>query len=302
MDLASLNSRFGLEPQLRFVEGKGGFVYAEINNAHAQARVSTYAGQVLSYRPHKQSEDLLFVSDNAYFEPGKAIKGGVPICWPWFGSHASDPALPAHGFVRNRQWQVTDSGPTEDGGTRLVLTAPDNAETRALWPDRAELQLVIEVGAELTLSMRTRNLGEQPLTLTQALHTYFRVGDIASVALFGLEGRHYLDATDGYAEKQQEGALQVHGEVNRIYTDTSAKLLIQDASLGRNIHISSSGSHSAVVWNPWIDTAKAMGDLQDDDYQRMLCVETSNAGPDQIRIDAGKQYCLQASYRIESSE
>ncbi len=298
MDSEQLNRDFGLDGQLNFSDGPGGFIYAEIDNDQAQARIATYAGQVLSYQP-KEQEELLFVSDNAYFAPGKAIKGGIPICWPWFGNHASNPQLPAHGFVRNRQWQVSGSSQTEDGAIQLVLSAPNDAETQQLWPEQAQLQLVIEVGAELRLSMVTRNLGNKPLQITQALHTYFSVADIGQVSIQGLDGLTYLDATDAYREKQQQGEIRVPGEVNRIYTGVSGDIRIHDPSLSRDILIQSRGSQSAVVWKPWIDTAKAMGDLRDDDYLRMLCVETSNAGPDRVTLEAGETHRLDACYRIE---
>jgi glucose-6-phosphate 1-epimerase len=299
MNSAELNARFGIADHLRFVDGEGGFIYAEIDNGHASARICTYAGQVLSYRPREAGEDLLFVSDNAYFAPGKAIKGGVPVCWPWFGNDELGQGGPAHGFVRNRQWLVSGSGEDSEGVTRLELTAPSDDETRAIWSREAELKLVVEVGARLQVSLVTRNLGDTALTITQALHSYFRVGDIGGVSVAGLDGCRYLDATDGYAEKAQQGDIWVAGEVNRIYTGVANPIRIRDAALGRTIHIEAEGSSSAVVWNPWIETARSMGDLRDDDYLRMLCVETANAGPDRITLAPGESHCLKASCRID---
>jgi glucose-6-phosphate 1-epimerase len=298
-DLTQLNQDFGQGEALRFVAGDGGFIYAEINTPQAQARLCTYAGQLLSYRPIDQNEDLFFLSSKAYYRPGQAIKGGVPICWPWFGAHAQDPKLPAHGFVRNRQWQVSGSSQNADGSIRLCLRGPSDEQTRQLWPHQAELELELEIGAQLSLSLITRNQGSESLPLTQALHTYFRVGDIDQVRVSGLDQRPYLDATDGYAPKRQQGDIQINGEVNRIYTELQdSPIQIHDLSLGRRIDIDCQGSRSAVVWNPWIATAQAMADLEDNDYQRMLCVETSNAGPDIIQLAPGAEHRLQASYRI----
>lgn len=296
MNSDQLNETFGIEQELRFAEGEGGFIYAEIINSHAKARISIYAGQVLSYQPLKESEDLLFVSEKAYFQPGKAIKGGVPVCWPWFGNDPQDKGRPAHGFVRSSPWQVSESRRIEGGFTRLVLTAPEDEETKA------QLQITIDVGTQLNISLTTTNQGDSPMLLTQALHTYFQVGDIASVGVYGLEGRSYIDKVDGMTAKLQDEPLRISSEVDRIYTGIEEEVVINDASLGRKIHITAEGSNSVVVWNPWIEKSAHMADFKDDDYLQMICVETANAGPDQVTVPAGESHRLQANYRISRGQ
>jgi glucose-6-phosphate 1-epimerase len=296
----TLNRQFALDDELTFVSGEGGFIFAEIANRQASARICTYAGQLLAYKPHGQTEDLLFVSAKAFYQPGKAIKGGIPVCWPWFGE---DPEgkRPAHGFVRNRPWQVTGSGSERGETTWLEMTAPDDPASRALWTGLAELRIRIEIGAQLRITLSTRNLGEQPLQITQALHSYFLLGDIADTALQGLHEHRYLDKRLGMREQiQHTPLLRVDDEVDRIYTGVQDSLIIHDAALGRRIHIDAAGSHSAVVWNPWIEKSAAMTDFADDDYLRMLCVETANAGPDRITLDPGDNHKLQASIRVST--
>jgi len=285
--------------ELQFVEIEHGFTYIEINNARAHATISTYSGQLLSYRPLGQKDDLLFVSDKAYYEDGKAIKGGIPVCWPWFGADPDDQGRPAHGFVRNRQWEVSASESLADGSTRVVLDLTDSDATRSIWPHSFKLSIEITVGDSLRVALLTRNTGDNSITISQALHTYLRVGDISKVRVLGLDGSEYLDKMDNSSRKTQAGPVTIDGEVDRIYTGVPGELVLDDASLARKIRITSRGCSTAVVWNPWLETAASMGDLDDDDYRKMLCVETANAGPETITIAAGGEYRLEAEYTIE---
>jgi len=293
-------SEYEIEDELQFVEIEHGFTYIEINNAGAHATISTYSGQVLSYRPKGQQADLLFVSDKAYYEDGKAIKGGIPVCWPWFGADPDDRGRPAHGFVRNRQWEVSASESLADGSSKVVLCLNDSEETRNIWPHPFKLSIEITVGDSLKVALVTHNTGDKSVTISQALHTYFHVGDISKVRVLGLDRTEYLDKVDNSARKTQSGAVTIDGEVDRIYEGVSGELMIDDASLARKIRITSRGCSTAVVWNPWIEIAASMGDLGDDDYRKMLCVETANAGPESIEIGAGGEYRLEAEYTIES--
>jgi glucose-6-phosphate 1-epimerase len=290
--------RYEIDGELRFSKSEHGFIYAEIDNARARATISTYSGQVLSYRPKDRQEDLLFVSDKAYYEDGKAIKGGIPVCWPWFGADPENQGRPAHGFVRNRQWQVTGSESLANGATKIVMSVTDTDATRALWPHSFRLNIEITVGDSLRVELVTHNSGKDSMIISQALHTYFRVGDIGKASVLGLDGKQYIDKANDASRKTQSGPLTISGEVDRIYTGITGDLSIDDAALGRKIVIAASGCSTAVVWNPWVEIAAAMADLADDDYQRMLCVETANAGPETVEIAAGDVYRLAAEYTI----
>jgi glucose-6-phosphate 1-epimerase len=179
------------------------------------------------------------------------------------------------------------------------MSLVDSDETRKIWPHPFRLSIEITVGDSLKLALVTRNNGAESITISQALHTYFHVGDISKVRLLGLDGTEYLDKVDNYARKTQSGPVIIDGEVDRIYTGVTGELVIDDDSLGRRIRITSSGASTAVVWNPWIEIAASMADLDDDDYRKMLCVETANAGPETIVIIAGDEYRLEAEYTIE---
>lgn len=299
MTIETLNEAFGLDGQLTFVAGEGGFPTIRIDNGLATASISVYAGQVLAYCPADQREDLLFVSRAAFHADGKAIKGGIPVCWPWFGPDPENRGRPAHGFVRNRAWNVLATAATDDGGTRVSLGFEASDATRALWPYAFDLTLDVLVGRTLEVTLVTRNRGDEPLVLTQALHTYFRIGDIDRVTVLGLDGTDYLDKAADGGRRHQAGAVTVAGEVDRIYTGVRYPLTLEDRTFGRRIRIHADGSRTAVVWNPWRDIAAGMADLEDSDYTRFLCVETANAADDSVQVPPGDACRLHAGYSIE---
>jgi glucose-6-phosphate 1-epimerase len=300
MNIEQLNAEFGIAEQVKFIEGKGGLPFIEVRNDQASALISTYAGQVLAFQPQGVADDLFFLSEKAFFQQGKAIKGGVPICWPWFGPDPEGLGRPAHGFVRNRQWNVIAVEAVSSAETKLVLGLRDTPETREIWPFAFELLLEINVGSTLGLTLITRNLGDQAFELTQALHTYFQVGDINQVKVRGLEAKDYLDKVDEGQRKTQSGAVIIDGEVDRIYLDVDQELTIEDPGLQRVIRIASSGSKTAVVWNPWSHISAQMADLNDEDYRNLLCVETANAAQEVVNLPPAGEYRLRADYRIES--
>lgn len=299
MDIDRLNAEHGIEGTLRIVEGRGGLAMIEIDNGLARATISPYAGQVLSYVPAGATEDLLFLGDKAYFQEGKAIKGGIPICWPWFGPDPEDKGRAAHGFARSWPWTVLETQSLRDGSTKVSLGIADDFGTRAVWPQYFNLVLEITVGATLMLELITRNAGDTRFSITQGFHTYFKVGDIRHARVTGLDGCRYIDKTADDAVLTQEGPISVDREINRIYESVPAALAIEDEALHRRIRIRSGNSATCVVWNPWIETAKAMGDLDDEDYKVMLCVETLNAESEVIEVPAHGEHRLTAEYEIE---
>ena len=298
MNIQQLNQQHAIDGHLEIVEGPGGLPQIKINSSGAEALVSLYGAQVLSYKPREAAQDLLFTSEAAYYQPGKAIKGGIPLCWPWFGYDPLQQGRPAHGFARTRMWKINTGELLADGDVRLVL-GMQVKEDPALWPHTAEVLLEITVGSRLDISLVTKNPGADTLSLTKALHSYFLVGDINQVEVSGLEDRWYLDKADAWKKKQQSGAIQFDAEVDRVYLDVLPELLIQDHEFQRRIRIRSRGNKTAVVWNPWKDIAKQMADLQDADYLRFVCVETTNAADDLVEIAPGGAYRLEVSYLIE---
>ncbi|MBK1629439.1 D-hexose-6-phosphate mutarotase [Thiohalocapsa halophila] len=309
MDIGQANEEFGIAGVLSICAGEGGFPIICIDNEHARAEISSYGGQVLSFHPQRAAQDLLFVSEYAYFQPGKAIKGGIPVCWPWFGPDPEAKGRPDHGFVRARQWRLLGTEAMVDGSTRVRLGCRDDEASRALWPHAFALEVEVTVADTLGVALTTRNTGEAPITVTQALHSYFKVGDVRRVQVLGLAGYEYIDkvarsepgaADPGQVDVHitQSGPINFDGPVNRIYLDTGERLVIDDPALSRQIRIDREGSGSAVVWNPWIEQSKQMGDFGDDEYLQMVCVETTNAAADAVTIPAGGSHRLASRYGL----
>lgn len=298
MDIAQANDEFGIPGVLSICAGSGGLPLISIENSLASASISIHGGQVLSYRPVSNSDDLLFVSERAHFQPDKAIKGGIPVCWPWFGPDPEQRGRPDHGFVRSRPWRLLSTEARVDGGTGVLLGLRDDDSSRALWPHAFSLEIEITVGETLDLALTTRNSGDRPIEISQALHAYFKVGDVRQAQVLGLAGHEYIDKVVEGARATQSGPINVDGPVNRIYQETTDTLIIDDPSLGRSIHIEREGSRSAVVWNPWIEQSRAMNDFADDEYLRMICVETTNAADDSLSIAANESRRLTTRYRI----
>jgi len=297
-DLAGLNERYGIDGELVFATGHHGAEVARIANAGGTAEIALQGAQVLTWAPAGQPA-VVWLSPEARFAAGKSLRGGAPVCWPWFGPHPEDPAKPGHGFARNLDWQVLGAQRVAEG-TRLVLGFVPGAAQQALWPYEAALELAVTVGERLSLALTTRNTGTVPLTITQALHTYFHVGDIAAARVEGLDGCEYIDKVDGGARRRQSGPVTIGGEVDRVYLGCPGEAVIVDEALQRRIRIGKSGSQSCVVWNPWAEKGAKFGDMGDDGYRRMLCVEATNAGDDVVTIASGRSFTLATEYSVES--
>ena len=293
------NDRFAL-PDLVFRDDPSGLVFAEIDNAHATATVCLQGAHLVTWRPKDQALPVVWVSEAARFAPGKSIRGGVPVCWPWFGPHATEGAFPAHGFARIVPWQVTAAETLDDGATRVKLVLLQNEQTRVQFPHACRLELVLTVGAALDASLVTTNLDTETLSIGEALHTYFQIGDIGQAHVLGLDGCTYVDKVDGGARKRQDGPVVFAGETDRVYVDTEARCVIEDPVLGRRILIDKSGSRSTVVWTPWQEKAEKMGDLgPNEGWRRMVCVESGNALDNVVRLAPGEAHVLGVSYRAE---
>ena len=290
--LDMLNQHFGLPGALHFVNGSGDLPVAEIQTPLASARVALQGAHLLAWQP-AGAAPVIWLSQAAIFAPGQPVRGGVPVCWPWFGAREG---MPMHGFVRTRLWQVRETSLDAGGQVVIRLGLQDDADTRALWDFAFDLELVFTVGATLGMSLISRNSGDQSFTVTDALHTYFCVADIEHTSVQGLDGCDYLDKVQNFARAKQSGAVAFTGETDRIYVDTTADCVIQDRAQQRNIRISKSGSSSTVVWNPWRE--KVFADMAAGEYQQMVCVETCNAGPDQITLAPGQSHTLSARIHL----
>ncbi|MDQ6987683.1 MAG: D-hexose-6-phosphate mutarotase [Mariprofundaceae bacterium] len=298
-NIEQLNEAYGIAGQVNFASGKGEMPVVTIANADGEASIALQGAHVLGFQAKGQAP-LIWMSEEATFAPGKSLRGGVPICWPWFGPHASDASLPGHGPARTVDWQPITSASLKDGRTRISFELMETEKTRQMCAYPLRVQLHVTVGSSLSLALETTNLGDADFTLGAALHTYFSVGDVRLAHIEGLDSCEYIDKMDGGLRKQQHGSLSISEETDRIYLGTGSRAEIADPLLGRKIIIESSGSASTVVWNPWIETANNMGDLGTDGYLNMLCVETANAADDVVQLAAGATHRMRADYSSEA--
>ncbi len=272
--------------------GHGGLDYLELRFAGAVAHVYLHGGHVLHYQPAGQAP-VLWHSRQSWFEAGKPIRGGIPVCWPWFGAHPSDSTQPNHGFVRLAEWQAVAAVATAET-TTIVLRFPMPAE----FP--ATLELTVALADQLSVALTTTNGGTAPLPIAEALHSYFAVGDVRTISVAGLAGRPYIDTVPPSRPVVcQVGDIQFAEEVDRIYFDNAETCTIVDPELNRRIRVGKEGSRSTVVWNPWMAKAARMPDYGDHEYPQMVCVETANCGADAPILVPGERHCLTTHIQVE---
>ena len=298
-DLEKLNSRFAIADQLRFSAADNDLAVAEIRNAHAVATLCLQGGHVMTWQPAAADAPVVWMSKLAKPTPGKSLRGGVPVCWPWFGAHATEPGLPSHGHARTMPWEVTETRALADGSTEIVMMLLESDTTRAMWPHPGTVEIRVSVGKTLKIALTTHNSGDTDFAISEALHTYFHVGDIATARVLGLDGCEYMDKAGGGGRHRQQGAISFSGETDRVYVNTEAPCVIEDARLQRRIRIAKSGSRSTVVWTPWAEKADKMGDFGPDGWRTMVCVESANALENTVTVKAGTSHTLALEYSVE---
>jgi len=278
-----------------------------LRNEDAEVIVAEQGAQVLSYR-QGEAAPIIWLSEEAAFQAGQAVRGGVPVCWPWFGDLARNPQsvqdtyqgsqpAPAHGLVRNIDWVMARSDTNDDS---VTLVFASNRELPG-WPHAVDLSLNISLDSKgLHLSLTSHNRGDTTIALSQALHSYFAISDIHQVTVEGLDGRPYIETLEDWQQRQQQGDLIFGGETDRIYLDLPSRLSLRDPGLKRQILLETRGSRSAILWNPWIAKAQRLSQFADDAWQRMLCIETANVMDDVIQLEPSASHTLSVSISAES--
>lgn len=279
-------------PGLHFEAGQGGLTKAIVTTPVASGEIYLHGAHVTSWQPAGH-EPVLWMSRSSLFQHGKPIRGGVPICFPWFGPHASDPSAPAHGFARTALWAVVEARPTAGGGISLTL--------RTLIEPFSVL-FTVEFGSVLRMTLATE-LATGISTIhgfEDALHTYFSVSDVRNISIAGLEQVRYVDKVDGAQEKPATGAaIEFTGETDRVYLKTYSECHLHDPGRNRTIVVSKSGSQSTVIWNPWVAKSARMPDFGDHEWPEMVCIETANVGINAIELAPNTSHSTTVEIQVQ---
>ena len=295
-ELAAVQSRCEAGP-VTARRNDAGLIYLDVTAPAAAARLYLQGAHVTHYQP-RGGAPALFTSAVSHYAPGKPIRGGVPIVFPWFGPHPADASLPAHGWARTSLWQLQQAHRDDGGDVTIVLTL--GVGELSLKPvDGWALTYTVRVGRALSMELDVQNMGKTPQAFEAALHTYLSVTDVRQVRVEGLDGRDYLDKVDAQTRKAQSGPIQITGETDRVYLDTPDAVTVHDPAAGRRLVIEKTGSATTVVWNPWVNKAKAMPDFGDDEWPKMLCVETANAAENAVTVGPQNSHSMRATVRVE---
>lgn len=298
MNTDDLNDKFAIEGEIGFAELEGELSFAMIANKWADANICLYGAQITGYRP-QGTNNVLWMSPESYFEEGKAIRGGIPVCFPWFGPHEEDESLPQHGFARLMNWDVVETGTLENGESLLRLQLCSSEKTKAYWAYDFCAEMIFVVGQKLHVTLKVTNTSEEEMGYSCALHSYFNVSGIENVAIEGLQNTPYQNQLDGKEYVQDEELLMISKAETRHYYDTVTACRIDDPLYGRRIIVEKEGSKNSTVWNPWSETCKQMGDMPDDAYETFVCLETVNKINDIIQLAPGESHETKATIGIQ---
>ena len=294
--IPELDHRFELPGTAQVVEGNGGLSKVRITCPEAVGEMYLHGAHVTSWKP-VGGEEVLFLSSQSRWAQGHAIRGGVPVCFPWFGGKADDPTAPAHGFVRTTAWQLESIAQVGGAVTVSMFTESDEG-TKRWWP--AEFRLVHRAtfGSELSLELVVTNTGGTSLRFEEALHAYHRVGNIEKTRVRGLDTVHYFDKTDSNRKKMQHGEIVIVSETDRVYLDTRDPIELEDPVLRRRTRVTKENSRTTVVWNPWVQKAHSLSDFADDEWMQMICIESSNVSDFAVDLAPGQRHKMKALVRV----
>lgn len=285
-----LRDRFR-DPRLHFDRDRGGLVKFHAQTDLGELKLFLHGAHVTHWQPVGQ-KPVLFLSERSWFEPGKPIRGGVPICFPWFGANASDPSRPMHGLARLASWSLQHAAVEPEG----IIEAELHTTIEPF-----ELDYFVRASDELQLRIKVRNTSSRAQEYEVALHTYLAVGDVRQVLVTGLGRRRYIDRTrDGGIFVQERGPISFEGETDRVYLDTIQSAVVHDPIWKRRLIVDKDGSRSTVVWNPWVEKSKRMPDFGDEEWPGMLCIETANVAENRVQIEPGQLLAHEAVIRVEN--
>lgn len=288
-------------PSINMTQDANGLQYLEVDNEFAQAKIALQGAHVMQFHPKHEKYPVLWLSDHARYVQGRSIRGGVPICWPWFGAHPTDGSLCPHGYARVMPWRVIDVDTIYNGATRIALEMVQTEEAKRQLTYPYVVTLTVIIGRRLKMELATTNKADHPFRVGEGFHTYLAVSDVENVKITGLQECVYADKLRKYERAVENGYLQFKGEFDRIYMNHTSDCVIHDAGYSRLIRVQKSGSSNTVVWTPWEEKAHALGDMGNgDEWRKMICVESINSLENSVVINPNRTHVMTVEYNVES--
>ncbi len=295
-DKSVKESKAGAPGRVMFLDGQNELPMLEVSTPWSTAEMYLHGAHVTHFQKRGETP-LLFMSQCSRFEEERPIRGGVPIIFPWFGQREG---LGQHGFARVKNWELKEFSTAADGSVSVRFRLPDCPEASTFPPFTAEYLVTVNQNLALSLTV-TNNSAEDELAFESCLHTYFSVGDVTAISIAGLKGVRYLDQVARFARKvESQDSIRINSEVDRIYLDTAGPVEILDSRLGRKVRIEKLGSASTVVWNPWTAKAQQMPDFGNDEFERMVCVESGNVAGNALKLRPGETSTLAVKLSSEA--
>src|SRR6516162_2958318 len=301
MQAEELTAEFGIAGVLDFVETEHGLVKTSISLDGVTGELYLQGAQMTAWQPPDE-RPVLFTSPNSVFAPGRAIRGGIPIVFPWFGPSRHTPTAPQHGFARTAMWHLDRVETAGSGSLTLTLSLGDGDVGSPFWPERFRATYTVTFAQTLSLRLAVQNRAMHPILFEEALHSYFAISDIAEIAISELAGASYIDKTDAARRKLQTADLvTITAETDRVYLDTPRQCVIEDRGWRRRIVIEKDGAASSVVWNPWVEKAAEMADLGDPAWRGMVCVESGNIADNEVQLAAVAEHQMSAVISVAAA-
>ncbi|MDE3195592.1 MAG: D-hexose-6-phosphate mutarotase [Acidobacteriota bacterium] len=275
----------------RIEKGEGGLDRLVVDGPAGTGEVYLQGAHLTSWIPRGQ-RPVIFMSSRCVFAPGKAIRGGVPIIFPWFGARSDGKPGPQHGFARTAIWELKSAS---------LVNGSDVAAEFRMAAEEYAVRFDVTFGAQLDMALEVTNTGASEGTFEEAFHTYFAVSDVRDVAVEGLAATSYIDKTDGFRRKTQvEPRIRIAKENDAVFLNTAEACVVKDPGWGREIVVEKSGSLSTVVWNPWVEKTAGMSDMGPDDWKGMICIETAKAADNAVKLAAGDTHRMTARISVRT--
>ncbi|WP_404341829.1 D-hexose-6-phosphate mutarotase [Pseudoalteromonas mariniglutinosa] len=279
-----------LSPSVSIEQAETGLEYINVSNKLCTAKIYLQGAQLTEFTP-TDKKPLIWVSNEEDYQQGKSIRGGIPICWPWFGVNPN-PDWPIHGIARTSLWRAEEVK-EQDGQISVSLSLPMTHINKTFWPHKSRLVVEFILTSSLQVRLTTTNLSDETITFSQALHTYFPTPAISDTQVDGLQGAKYIEFGEGPFDQNE--LVGFARETDMVYTQAAdtQRIITPDGI----IEVGRENSSSCVLWNPWIDKSKRLSNFADDEYHTMLCLEAANVMDDSAVVAPGESHTLATTIR-----